>query len=476
MAYRRSIVRGDRSPSTSRIILAGIFRLLRWLAVPTLGLALAGWCVATFASLYSATSLNPEQSLVAQALSLPSKIGPGDPRAYAVRDVEAVSPSSAGAKPKAERVALADKPLPEPARPAARPTPQDPFAGITAKVSRDKVHAAFASLGVKIAEPVDAQKIVVAALAEESAPAPAATSTDQDRFASVAAKISRDKVACRLRQSRHDNHCRARRRAGNGRCGTRRRGCRRGHRARTAACRPLRRDIARTPLSRRSIRRFRSQFPSTAARKWSWPTRWRRRRLRKPRGAASPASSPRSRRSREPVQVAMVPLPEPAAKPVRRQKIERTGDRGPRLRQARSAGRSEALQQAVQAPAQRRGGLRHRRRHGLHARRQQARGAFGHRQDGRQPEIRARQDERPDAAPHLQADDARIPLPWRRGDPHDAGDAATDAWPRRLPHPHLPAAQPPAGIAWLRRLQQLPAASSRPSSRARSSSSSWCRA
>ncbi len=156
MAYVRSSIRGGNPPSNSRIVLKGLGRLARWLAMPAVGLGLATWCVATFASLYSATSTGPQQSFVAQTLRLPAKIGPGDPRSYADRASAAGLALAAApfvARQKSERMALAKQAAQESASPAAKPASQDPFAQIVAEVSRGQVLAALAKAGLAISQP-----------------------------------------------------------------------------------------------------------------------------------------------------------------------------------------------------------------------------------------------------------------------------------------------------------------------------------
>ena len=179
MAFVRSNPRGRRPRSTFGIIMAGFGRLLRWLTIPAIGLALACWCVMTFASLYSASSLTSKPSFVAQAMPVsPAKIGPGDPRKYvaagapSVAQVQPAAPSRVEAK--AERVAMVAPAKPAPAvEPAAVAVPADPFAEIAAKVSRDKVLAALAQAGMTINYPAEeaagAQEIVVAALSDDQA-------------------------------------------------------------------------------------------------------------------------------------------------------------------------------------------------------------------------------------------------------------------------------------------------------------------
>jgi len=171
MAFVRSNRRGKPAPSTLRILLAGLGRLLRWLAIPAVGLALACWCALTFASLYSATSIAPRQSVVAQSMKLPAKIGPGDPRSYGVRAAAAaplLAAAPAGIQPKAERAAAQQKAK------AVAPTlaPADPFAEVTAKISRDTVLAALERAGMTIRYPSsetnEAQEVVVAALDGQS--------------------------------------------------------------------------------------------------------------------------------------------------------------------------------------------------------------------------------------------------------------------------------------------------------------------
>ena len=179
MAFVRSNPRGRRPRSTFGIIMAGFGRLLRWLTIPAIGLALACWCVMTFASLYSASSLTSKPSFVAQAMpAATAKIGPGDPRKY----IAALAPSAAPVQPaapvrveaKAERVAMVAPAKPAPAvKPAAAAVPADPFAEIAAKVSRDKVLAALAQAGMTINYPAEqaagAQEIVVATLSDDRA-------------------------------------------------------------------------------------------------------------------------------------------------------------------------------------------------------------------------------------------------------------------------------------------------------------------
>ncbi len=176
MAFVRSNIRDRRPRSTFGIILGGFGSLLRWLAIPAIGLALACWCALTFASLYSATSIAPQESIMAQSLKLPAKIGPGDPRSYVERDTAAapvLAAVSAGIKPKPERVAVVAPQKATPLTPAVHPAPADPFAALAAKVSRDKVLAALERAGMTINYPStetnQAQEVVVAALDDASA-------------------------------------------------------------------------------------------------------------------------------------------------------------------------------------------------------------------------------------------------------------------------------------------------------------------
>lgn len=171
---------GDKDPGSSFVSTA-LLKTIRWAAVPCIGIALASWSAATLAGLHSAASLAYAGTLASSPLSIEAQLRQLPPQAkpatngkkMLVAPVEKpVSMASLSMKPTKPRLAPAAQ------APAARPS-ADPFGKVVAeaKLSREKLHAAFARAGMAIEE-ASAVKPVEVALAMPSA----------ERFHSTAAK------------------------------------------------------------------------------------------------------------------------------------------------------------------------------------------------------------------------------------------------------------------------------------------------
>ena len=164
MAFVRKTV---RNPATGfdRISI-GLGGIIRWVAVPGIGLAFAAWCLAIVAGLNSAASLASAGSFVPHTLPPHARIAPGDPVKHG--RVAKVAPPAAQPK-KSERLALAaDAPLARVPLPA-KPSPQDGFEKLVARaeLSQDKVLAAFIRAGMTVTDTARSTELALSMPIEE---------------------------------------------------------------------------------------------------------------------------------------------------------------------------------------------------------------------------------------------------------------------------------------------------------------------
>jgi hypothetical protein len=147
MAFVRKTV---RNPATgSDRISTGLGGIIRWVAVPGIGLALAAWSMAILAGLNSAASLASAGSFVPHTLPPHARIAPG----VSVKHSRVAKVALPAVQPKkSERLALAaDAPLARIPLPA-KPSLQDGFEKVVARaeLSQHKVLAAFARAGMTV--------------------------------------------------------------------------------------------------------------------------------------------------------------------------------------------------------------------------------------------------------------------------------------------------------------------------------------
>ncbi len=161
---------GDKSPGANFFPKA-LLKTLRWAAIPCLGIALVGWSAATLASLHSATSLAYASTLAPSPLSMsPSPMSTLSNEAQLRQQPH---PAKAATNAKKMLVAPAAKPVAmaslSPKQTKARlvliaEEPADPFGKVVAdaKLSREKLLAAFASAGMAIEETSAPEPVEVA--------------------------------------------------------------------------------------------------------------------------------------------------------------------------------------------------------------------------------------------------------------------------------------------------------------------------
>ena len=140
---------GDGDPATgSDGISVGFGGIVRWVALPGIGLAFAAWSMAIVAGLHSAASLASADSFVPHLPPLHVKIASGDTAGSGRQ-----APPAVRAK-KSDRLALAAAASPKSVPQPATPSPRDPFAEIVAQVgiSPDKVLAALSRAGMKTSD------------------------------------------------------------------------------------------------------------------------------------------------------------------------------------------------------------------------------------------------------------------------------------------------------------------------------------
>ncbi|RLP24700.1 DUF2778 domain-containing protein [Mesorhizobium sp. YM1C-6-2] len=152
---------GDKGPGSS-LLSRALLKTLRWAAIPCLGVALASWSVATLAGLHSAATLAytgtiapSPLSMEAQAPRLPhQKPAASAPKKLVVPAAKAASLASLLPAQTTARLAPA----------ALVEEPADPFGKVVAeaKLSREKLLAAFASAGMAIEEASAAEPVKLA--------------------------------------------------------------------------------------------------------------------------------------------------------------------------------------------------------------------------------------------------------------------------------------------------------------------------
>src|SRR5688572_16333461 len=143
MAFvRRGI--GDSDSDNSGSLPRELFSAVRWVAIPCVAVFFASWSVASLASLHSAAERVTAGSFVQASRPIQSQLRE-TPRHKQTARAMLVAPVE-----KSTRLATVTRTKPK-AVPAAR-QPADPFGKVIAeaKLSREKLHAAFTRAGMAI--------------------------------------------------------------------------------------------------------------------------------------------------------------------------------------------------------------------------------------------------------------------------------------------------------------------------------------
>ena len=165
MAYSHRGI-GDNDPGSS-IFSKALLKTLRWAVIPCLGIALVVWSAATLAGLHSAASLayagTLAPSVQSRALSpLPAEAPRGHLPRQATPDVAGKTVPADASSIRAAALAIEQAKRQR----VAAAKPADPFAKVVrdAKLSREKLLAAFATAGMAIEEaiPAEAKPVEVA--------------------------------------------------------------------------------------------------------------------------------------------------------------------------------------------------------------------------------------------------------------------------------------------------------------------------
>ena len=137
MAFLRKTIRGNGSETGRGRISQGLGGVVRWVALPGIGLALATWSITGVAGVYSTSTLASAESFVPRALPLSLS----DPLKQA-RLTKKFAPTAEQAK--TDRLAAA---LVAPAEKPVIQVAKDPFETVVARasLSPQKLHAAFAA-------------------------------------------------------------------------------------------------------------------------------------------------------------------------------------------------------------------------------------------------------------------------------------------------------------------------------------------
>ncbi len=145
---------GDKGPGSS-LLSRTLLKTLRWAAIPCLAVALASWSVATLAGLHSAATLAYAGTIAPSPLSMEAHQKPANaPKKLVVPAAKSASLAALSSGQTATRLAPA----------ALVEEPTDPFGKIVAeaKLSREKLLAAFASAGMAIDETSAAEPVKLA--------------------------------------------------------------------------------------------------------------------------------------------------------------------------------------------------------------------------------------------------------------------------------------------------------------------------
>ena len=158
MAFARRGIGDNDSGINSGSLSRELFSVVRWVAIPCVAVFFAAWSVAALASLHSAAVRASAGSFVQASRPMQSQLRE-TPRRKQTAKAMLVAPIEKSTR----LVALSTTRRKPNAAPAARP-PADPFGKVIAdaKLSRQKLHAAFARAGMAIEETSTPEPVEVA--------------------------------------------------------------------------------------------------------------------------------------------------------------------------------------------------------------------------------------------------------------------------------------------------------------------------